>query len=69
MQLYFLVFSSFSILYLPNVVKKNLFDYFSNPSRPFSKFALSVFQDSTSYFVFFVFWMISMETVNAPAGW
>ena len=48
---------------------KILFDYFWNSISPFSKFALSVFQDSPSHTVLFVFWMILMETVNAPAGW
>ena len=48
---------------------KNLFDYFRKPGNPFSKFALSVFQDSLSHTVLFVFWRILMETVSAPAGW
>ena len=43
MQPYFLIFSPFSILALPKVVIKNLFGYFWEPIRPFTKFALSVF--------------------------
>ena len=63
-----MVFSFFSILALPKVVMKILFDYFRKLISPFSKFALSVFQDSSSYTVIIVFWMILMETDNAPAG-
>ena len=47
---------------------KNLFHYFWKPISPFSKIALSVFQDSTSYTVLFVFWMIVVETVKALDG-
>ena len=43
MQLYILIFSPFTILALPKVVKKNLFEYFWKLINPFSKFALSVF--------------------------
>ena len=67
MQLYILPFCPFSIKALPKIEMKSLFDYFWKPIGPFLKFALSIFWDSTSYTVLFVFWVKLMEPNNALA--
>ena len=69
MQLYFLFFVS-SSLAPPKIVMKYLFDSLWKPISPFLKFLVNCIWDSTSNTVIIVFWMMLMQTVNAPAlGW
>ena len=53
----------------PAVLMKELFISSENQIVRFQGFVLIVFWDSTSYTIRIVFWMMSLESVKAPARW